>query len=97
MSVKSLRLITGEDIIADAILEDGIWTLKNPVRVSMVPNGGPQPTFGFMPFPLTSNDKEIPIDEKYIVFVCEPAEEFLNQYNSLFGTGIITPTKKLLV
>lgn len=99
MSVKSLRLVTGEDIIAE--VQDGVtggFILKNPVQVSMMPNrSGGQPTFGFMPFPLTTNDKEITVTETHVVFVCEPAEEFLNQYNSLFGSGIITPSKQLLV
>lgn len=99
MSIKSLRLTTGEDIISEIVSDiDGVYTLKNPVQVSMVPsrtNG--QPTFGFIPFPLTSNDKELSISKVNVVFVCEPAEEFLNQYNSLFGSGIITPTKQLLV
>lgn len=99
MSVKTIKLVTGEDIIAEIDdMFEGFYVLKNPVQVSMVPSrSGNQPTFGFIPFPLTSNDKEIQVSRANVVFVCEPAEEFLNQYNSLFGSGIITPSKQLLV
>lgn len=98
MSVLSIRLVTGEDIVAEVEDTGTGVTLTNPVQVSMVPNrGGGHPTFGFMPFPLTSNDKEITIKKDHVVFTCAPADEFLNQYNSLFGTGIITPPKQLIV
>lgn len=100
MSVISIRLVTGEDIIAEVDdIYQSKWVLKNPVQVSMVPNRGPngQPTFGFIPFPLTTNEKQLEIKEEHVIFKCEPAEEFLNQYNSLFGSGIITPSKQLLV
>ena len=98
MAVKALKLVTGEDLIAEFKENGDCYDLTNPVQVSMVPSrSGSQPTFGFIPFPLTSNDKEIKIHHKNVMFVCNAAEEFENQYNSLFGTGIITPPKKLIV
>jgi hypothetical protein len=44
-----------------------------------------------------SNDKKINIETCHIMFVCDPSEDFLNQYNSIFGAGIIAPQKKLIV
>ncbi len=98
MNIKSLKLVTGEDIICEYSLSDGIVTMKNPVQATLVPSRtSNQPNFGFAPFPLTSNDKEITIEEKYILFVCEPAEEFVVQYNSIFGSGIVTPPKGIIL
>lgn len=98
MTVKAIKLVTGEDIIAEIEKDNDNWTLKNPVQVSMVPNRtSNQPTFGFIPFPLTSNEKSVTINSKNIMFEIEPAEEFLNQYNSLFGSGIVTPPKGLII
>lgn len=99
MNVKALRLITGEDIICEYLINEDIVEMKNPVQVSLIPSrsSGNQPNFGFMPFPLTSNDKSIIIDKKHVLFTCEPAEEFLNQYNTLFGSGIVTPPKGLII
>ena len=91
-------MTTGEDIICDySISENGVAKLENPVQVSMVPSrGGSQPNFGFIPFPLVSNDKVLNIDSTHIVFICEPAEEFVVQYNEIFS-NIITPSKGLIV
>lgn len=97
-NIKCLKLATGEDIICDfSVTDDGVAKLENPVQVSMVPTRNGDPNFGFIPFPLISNDKIIKIDSSHILFVCEPAEEFLNQYNSIFGSGIVTPSKRLIV
>jgi hypothetical protein len=98
MNIKAIKLTTGEDIIAEIeYLENDFWKLKNPVQVSMVPSrSSGQPTFGFIPFPLTSNDKEVKINSSHIMFECEPAEEFLHQYNTLFG-NIVTPTTGLIL
>ncbi len=96
-NVKCIKLVTGEDIISEYSVEDGIAKLTNPVQISMVPSrSGNQPTFGFIPFPLTSNDKEINIEVSKFMFVCEPAEEFLTQYNQLFS-NIVTPPKGLII
>ena len=96
-NIKCLKLITNEDIICEYSDSDGVVKLTNPVQVSMVPTRSGEPNFGFIPFPLVSNDKEIIIRAEAIMFVCEPAEEFLNQYNQIFGSGIVTPSKKLIV
>ena len=95
--IKCLKLITGEDIICEYYSSETKITMKNPVQVSMVPTRTGEPNFGFIPFPLVSNDKEILIDFDKVMFVCEPGEEFLNQYNQIFGSGIVTPSKKLIV
>lgn len=99
MNIKALKLVTGEDIIAEIEEKDkDVLILKNPVQVSMVPSRtGSQPTFGFIPFPLTSNDKQIEISLSHIMFVCDTAEEFEAQYDSLFGSGLIKPSSKIMV
>ena len=92
-----IKLVTGEDVIAEYSVEGSVIKLENPVQVSMVPtrNSG-QPNFGFIPFPLVSNDKIIEIQSDKIVYVCSPAEEFLNQYNSIFS-NIIAPTQNIII
>lgn len=99
-NIKSIKLITGEDVICEYIVDSNsnFVTLKNPVQVTMVPSrSGNQPNFGFIPFPLTSNDKEIKIKEENVLYICEPAEEFVTQYNTIFGSGIITPPQGLII
>ena len=100
MNIKAVKLVTGEDIICDfehrSDTEYGI--LKNPVQVTMVPNRlGGQPNFGFVPFPMTGEVKELQIDMRHVIFVSDVHEEFKNQYNSIFGSGIVTPPKGLIL
>ena len=96
-NIKCVKLNTGEDVLADFSTENGLSTLENSVQVIMVPSRTGEPNFQFIPFPIMSNDKKIDIENCHIMFVCEPSEEFLNQYNSIFGAGIITSQKKLIV
>ena len=96
-NVKCIKLVSGEDIIADYSANEGTATLENPVQVSVVPTRTGEPNFGFIPFPVTSNEKKLQIDVRHIIFTCEPAEEFHSQYNAIFGSGIVTPKKKIIV
>jgi hypothetical protein len=97
-NIKCVKLVTNDDIICEyESKDDGTVELTNPVQVSMVPSRTGEPNFGFIPFPLVSNDKKVTINSNNVMFVCEPAEEFLNQYNQIFGSGIVTPSKKLIV
>lgn len=105
--IKCIRLISGEDVIAefadDPENATGSVVLKNPVQIAVIPSRtqGTGPNFGFMPFPITSNErdfnKKITIKLEHILFFSEPAEDFVTQYNQVFGAGLVTPTKKIIV
>lgn len=98
-NIKSVRLVTGEDIICDldVITIPECAVLKNPVQLIASRSSTGQPSFGFMPFPLMSNDKEVEVKLSNIVFTCDIAEDFLNQYNSVFGSGIVVPPKDIIL
>lgn len=97
-NIKSVRLVTGEDVVCDLTINNEVAILKNPVQLMAIPSrSGGQPSFGFMPFPLMSNDKEVNIKLSHIVFTCDVAEDFLNQYNAVFGSGIVVPPKEIFI
>lgn len=99
MNVKCFRLVTGEDIMAEFEDCGDSFKWKNPVQISMV-RSGTTPTFGFLPFPVyTGQNKntELTIGKNHIIFDSEADDEFVQQYNSIFGAGIITPSKSILV
>nr|QMP83363.1 MAG: hypothetical protein [Caudoviricetes sp.] len=97
-NIRSVRLVTGEDIVCDFIVNGETALLKNPVQLMAIPSrSGGQPSFGFMPFPLMSNDKEVSVKLSHVVFTCDIAEDFLNQYNSVFGSGIVVPPKDIIL
>lgn len=88
MEIKVLRLVTGEDIIAQIKKEDDEFVLLNkPQRFIMTQEG-----VASMPMIPISKDDEYKIDKKHIILKCEPEDEIRNMYNSKFGTGVILPS-----
>ena len=94
MTVKLIRMWSGEDVIADIIEEnqDSI-TIENPIVA--VPSRE-QGQIAFAPWsPLLEKDK-IEITKKYIVYIGNPQNGIIEQYDSMFGK-ISTPTKQLIL
>ncbi|AIX31789.1 hypothetical protein Syn7803US50_159 [Synechococcus phage ACG-2014f] len=95
MNVKLIRMNSGEDVIADLISETGdTLVLSNPIV--LVPGQGG--TLGFAPWsPVISPDvKEITIRANYVVFMSEPNEDVVDNYNQIFSP-IVTPSSKGLI
>ena len=98
-NIKNVRLLGGEDLLGEVVTEtDNTITLKNPVRVMLVPNKADpkQPSIGFAPYCEWSTDKEVVINKSLVVTKLNPVPEFINQYNAVFG-GIQVPSNKLIV
>ena len=96
LNVKLIRLLNGEELIAeiiDSIVETSKLTMKNPLRVMIIPSKStPQnPTVGFAPWMEFTDDKTFELDKSHVLCIMNPVKEFVNQYNATFG-GIITPT-----
>ena len=94
MTVKLIRMWSGEDVIADVIEENEYTiTMENPIVA--VPSQQPG-QIGFAPWsPLLEKDK-IEVTKKYVVYEGNPQKEIIEQYNSMFGK-LSTPTKKLIL
>jgi len=94
MTVKLIRMWSGEDVIADIVEEttDSIVITDPIVAVPSQQQG----QIGFAPWsPLLEKDK-IEVTKKYLVYIGEPQAEIIEQYKSMFGK-ISTPTKKLIL
>ena len=94
MTVKLIRMWSGEDVIADITTEvtDSI-TITDPIVA--VPSQQ-QGQIAFAPWsPLLQKDK-LEVTKKYIVYIGDPQEEIIEQYNSMFGK-LSKPTKKLIL
>lgn len=98
-TIKVVRLITGEDILCQLQeTSNDMYDLVDPVRIAIVPNRT-EANFGFAAWPVYNEQKKgtvIKIGKQHVMFITTPAEEFLNQYDSIFGSGIITPQKSLI-
>jgi hypothetical protein len=94
MTIKLIRMWSGEDVIADVIEENEYTiTMENPIVA--VPSQKPG-QIGFAPWSPLHKKGKIKVAEKYVVYIGEPQEEIVEEYKTMFGK-ISTPTKKLII
>jgi hypothetical protein len=85
--IKILKLNSGEEIVSDVTDAGDVYTLKNPVTVVY------QKTekglgCGLAPYlPFATGD--ITVFKSSISSFAEPGKDMINEYNRLFGSGIV--------
>ena len=94
MTVKLIRMWSGEDVITDIVEEtNDSYVIENPIVAVPSPQEG---RIAFAPWsPLLQKDK-IEVTKKYLVYIGDPQVEIIEQYNTMFNK-IATPTKKLIL
>ena len=101
MEVIALKLITGEDVLGELESRDeDSLVIVNPVGIAVVRGKDGQPNVGFTPFPIHGEQKTgvtIAFAKKNIVYSYTPAEDFISNYNQIFGSGIVVPPEKKLI
>ena len=85
MSIKVVRLVSGEELIGDWNEEKHIIT--NPVI--MVPIAKDQ--LGFSPWIPYVDEEEVSLKEQHIVTILTPDNKLQNEYNRVYGSGLIVP------
>jgi hypothetical protein len=98
-NIKILKMISGEELLAEVVSETETHiSVKNPVRVIVMPTKtSPQnPTVGFAPWADFSEEKQFTIHRAHVIVTMKPVSEFVSQYNSMFG-GIVTPPSSKLI
>ena len=91
--IKLLRLKSGEDIVADIIGENSEFLIvKNPAMLMPVGDGrGNQVQVGLAPWMPFSTEKRFDLPGDWILLMTEPAPDIVNNYNQVFGSGIVVP------
>jgi len=102
MDIIVLKLITGEDVLGEVQSStETEWIIENPVGIAVVRGQNGQPNVGFAPFPIHAPQVKgsiISLHKKHVVYHYTPAEDFITNYNQIFGSGIVLPpTKQLIV
>ena len=93
----SLKLVTGEELVAEIINEtEDFVEIKNPVA-AVIQRRQDGPSLGFMPWMHASNGPNFVINKNKIVCEAEVADEVKNGYNQIFGAGIMVPPKDLIL
>lgn len=90
MAIKFVKLITGEELLADVSIIGDAWSFKNPSSMMPTPKGI-QP----IPYPLIPLEEDIVIKNKDIVFMATPGIDAVNFYNAKFGSGLVVPSNSL--
>jgi hypothetical protein len=102
MNIQGIKLVTGEEVIADvSVNPQSQLQLKNPVQLRVAPPkvAGASPQMGFIPFPTFSQQKEgeiIIVEPLHVVYTYTPASDISDNYNQMFGSGIITPPTQII-
>ena len=95
MEVKLLRVITGEEIVAEIVDENAAEvTLKNALVV--IPT---QQSVGFAPWAtvIDRENPEVTVSRNHIVYVANLDESIRNKYDEIYGSKLVKPEKKSLI
>ena len=95
IDVKLIRIVTGEEIIAELVSEeDTTIVVKNGLVVIPSTQG-----VGFAPWAtIISKEKpEITLDKRNLIYIVDLDEEVIKKYNEMFGSKLVTPSSKKLI
>ena len=87
-----IRLLTGEEIVADITPSEGGITLKNPAALMVQAGRDGRPSVGLADYVMFAEKKEVFIESSHILFFYEPMIDIKNSYSSAFGSGIVLAT-----
>ena len=91
MSIKVVRLVTTEELIGEWDQEKN--SILNPVV--MVPVS--KDKIGFQPWLTLSDDDEIFLKDQHIMAIVTPDIKLQNEYNRVFGSGLIMPDESEII
>jgi hypothetical protein len=95
-----IKLTNNEEILGE-VLETGVgYRILNPIGIAVVRGQDGLRNIGFTPWPIYSDtekkDRTVDIDRDSVLYSYEPAQDFIDNYNQMFGAGIIIPNKQLI-
>ena len=97
-NIKIVKLISGEDVIADIDETiEGLLILKKPSLIMLIPNQNNQFGIGLAPFCPFAKDDVVPIRSGAVISIFEPETGMLNEYNTRYGSGLVVPESKIIV
>ena len=95
IDVKLIRIVTGEEIIAEVLSEtDDTITVQNGLVVLPSAQG-----VGFAPWAtvISKDEPEITMKKNFVVYIAAVQDDVAQKYNEMFGSKLVTPTPKKLI
>lgn len=98
-NVKVIMMTSGLEIVTEVVNEsrDSI-TMKTPSIIMQQPDAsGTKVSVGLAPFaPYTEKTSAIELSRAAIACTMEPTEALANEYNRIYGSGIVVQKSKLI-
>jgi len=92
-NVRILHMLSGEDVIGEVLNQTNpaVVTMKNPCVIMLVPDPQNTERVGVQLRPLCpfTINKEISVNITAIIYSVEPVQELENQYNTIYGSGLV--------
>lgn len=98
-SIHIVRLLSGEELLGDVRKNaDGSITIKDVCQVATSYADPQQATakIGIAPYlPYADLSPGLTIEKHYIGYIVKPVTELYNEYNKIFGSGIVIPEQSM--
>jgi hypothetical protein len=101
MSLKIIKLLNNEEVMGEIQWNsEGDCEITNPVRIQVMPGKTGEPQIGFAPWPMFADHEskqKFIVSSLSVIYQYSPAQELINNYNSVFGSGIVLPPTKQII
>ena len=89
MTVRAFKLVSGEDIITESLYDnDTTYTIKNPAVIIIQRTDGGQVGVGLQPYAPFSNSA-VTLYKSSLICEFDADMNLVNEYNRIFGSGIV--------
>lgn len=91
--IKIVKLVTGEELIGEVDKTAESVIINKPCILHMVPSrtNPEQPVMALIPYAAYCDKHRISVSHDKVVWDEAPMQELYNQYNSIFGSGLVVP------
>lgn len=95
IDVKLIRIITGEEVVAE-LLEETTSFIKVQNGLVVLPTAQ---SVGFAPWAtvISKENPEIIVQKTHVVYMAEVQEDVAKKYNEMYGSKLVTPSSKKLI
>lgn len=90
--IKLVRLVTGEELLCKRV--PGTASAYKDIAIIIPQGAGNLGIMQFMPY---ATFNEVNFKEQHVMFEVEPKQELVNEYNKVYGSGLVTPPAKKII
>lgn len=96
-NVKLVKLINGEEIVAQVTENDTHYICKDPVGIGPTQQGDGAMSVGFFPFIPYAEEGDFEFRKEVVIIVVPVQGEVKDNYSKIFGSIELPPEQKIIV